>query len=510
MNALLRLARIFKVFTLVLLGNVALAGSLEQRPNILLILVDDLGLGDVHAYNMDSSIGTPNIDRLAAEGLRFTDGHSNSAVCTPTRYGLLTGRYAWRTRLKRSVLFGYSPALIPPNQMTLASLLKQRGYFTAMVGKWHLGLDWQLKPGATVEDPVTGGEAVDFNRPFEGGPRNIGFDYFFGIAASLDMPPYTYIENDRVTVVPEAGDPEFGRPGYIAQGFRFKEVGYRLMDAAREVVREAAESEHPFFLYYSLTSPHKPLVASPEFDGSSGLGDYGDYVAETDYWIGAVLAALEDSGQAGDTLVIVTSDNGSLMQTWSSPWILIDHANWSALPYYKANRHDPSFGYRGYKSDIWEGGHRVPFIVRWPGHVAPGEVSDHLVSTTDLLATLAEVVDYPLRPAQRRDSESFLPVLKGEQVPQRAPMILHSFDGMFALRDDEWKLILGDGSGGWTSPQGSPGQQPYQLYNLAQDPAERHNLVEEQTQRVNSMLENALTIIGDDAPDLASTQRQRE
>jgi arylsulfatase A len=467
-------------------ASVALAAAPRARaepspralPNVVLFLADDLGYGDVRSFNPAGKVATPNLDRLAREGVRFVDAHTGSAVCTPTRYGLLTGRYAWRTRLTQGVLWGEGAPLIEPDRLTLASLLRRRGYRTAAIGKWHLGLGWAARagfaPSTTTENQV---EWIDYGRPVSGGPTTLGFDRFFGIPASLDMPPYVYVTDDRVERLPTArlpgvpsSDPGFYRPGIAAPGFRVEAVLGDLTAKAVEYVRvRAREPERPFFLYLALTAPHTPVVPSRSFAGRSGIGRYGDFVAETDAVVGEVLRALDDAGAAKDTLVIVASDNGP--------------APAGGIAEALSHGHDASGGFRGDKADLYEGGHRVPFVVRWPGVAPAGTTSSRLVGTTDLLATVAEIVGTPLPSGAGEDSLSFADAIRdpGQAPSREAGLVMHSVYGAFAIRQGRWKLLLAPGSGGWSDPKpGSPeekGLPAMQLYDLVADPRESKNLV---------------------------------
>ncbi len=428
-----------------------------SRPNIVFILADDMGYGDLGCYNAASRIPTPHIDRLAAQGMRFTDAHSPSAVCTPTRYGVLTGRYCWRSRLKRGVLNGYSPALIEPGRLTVPSLLKRQGYRTAAFGKWHLGLG--------------SAEKTDYTRPLVPGPNAAGFDSFYGIPASLDMEPYVWVENERVQAAPTAsveGIRErrgiFWRGGPMAPGFRHDRVLPEITERAVAYVREQRAGQ-PFFLYLPLTAPHTPWLAEPRFRGSSGAGEYGDFAAMVDDAVGRVLHALEARGLAGETLVIFTSDNGA-------HWLPGEIERWG---------HRANHMLRGQKADIWEGGHRVPFIARWPGQVRAGSTSAQLTCLTDLMATAAEIVGFELPPDAGEDSYSLLPALLGQSpgASARDAVVHHSGDGHFAIRQGPWKLIPVRGSGGFTPPklyQPKPGEPPGELFNLAEDPSEQRNL----------------------------------
>ena len=467
-----------------------------DKPNIIFILADDLGIGDVRCFNPEGKIATPNLDRLAAGGMKFTDAHTPSAVCTPTRYGLLTGRYNWRTKLQSGVLGGLSPRLIEPGRLTVAQMLKDNGYATACVGKWHLGMDWAKHEGKTVEelniekpDQVW---SVDFTKPIANGPRAVGFDYYFGIAASLDMVPYTFIENDRVTKVPtkEVGFPmmtdrENGgmtRKGPAAEGFEAMDVLPTLAGVASGWISTAAKNGKPFFLYLPLNAPHTPIHPLPEWKGKSGINAYGDFEMQVDAAIGQVLAALDESGAAKNTFVVLTSDNGC------SPQAKFDEL--------RAKGHDPSAGFRGNKADIFEGGHRVPFIVRWPARVKAGGSSADIVCLTDFMATAAEISGAKIPANAAEDSVSFLPALLGKDGPKRTTLVSHSINGSFAIRDGNWKLCLCAGSGGWSAPRpGSPGENglpPDQLFDLAADRAEKKNLAAEKpetVQRLAAMLD---------------------
>ena len=461
----------------------AIAAS-APPPNIVFILCDDLGYGDVRCNNPEGKIPTPHIDTLATGGLRFIDAHSTSSVCTPTRYSVLTGRYNWRSRLQSGVLGGLSPRLIEPGRLTVASLLKQHGYHTAAFGKWHLGLNWVRVAGKpspernNIEKPSQVW-SVDFAKPIAGGPNSVGFDYFFGIAASLDMVPYTFIENDHVTVVPTVDKSfpmTYGRPrgrtrrGPGAPEFEAEKVLPTLARKAAEyVAQRAADAKEgrPFFLYVPFNSPHTPIAPTAEWRGKSGISPYADYVMETDWAVGQVLQALEENGLAEHTLVIFTSDNGC------SP-----AANIKEL---EAAGHEPSGPLRGYKADIWDGGHRVPFLVRWPGHVKPGTTSDQLISLVDFMATCADIVGAKLPDNAGEDSVSFLPALLGKaDHPLREALVHHSINGKFAIRQGQWKLELCPGSGGWSAPRDpqavKQGLPSIQLYDLSADLAERKNL----------------------------------
>lgn len=460
----------------------------KSRPNIVYIIADDMGYGDVSCLNPDGKISTPNIDRLASEGMTFTDAHSGSAVCSPTRYGILTGRYCWRSRLESGVLWGYSRALIPKTRMTVASLLKKHGYATACVGKWHLGWDWATRDGYVFNDRSDEiGESVDYSRPIAGGPRSLGFDYFFGIPASLDMLPYVYVENDRVVDPPTetiegTEGRRFYRGGPIAPGFEHAEVLPKCTQKAVEFIENHAKNspDVPFFLYFPLSAPHTPILPAAEFQGKSGIGPYGDFVQQCDGTVGEIMRALERHDMTEDTLFIVTSDNGC------SPMADLDDLT--------RQGHDPSYHFRGYKADIFEGGHRIPFIARWPGNVPGGSLCAQTVCLTDLLATAAEILGQDLPAKAGEDSISILPALLGKASgPLREATVHHSINGSFAIRQGKWKLEFCPGSGGWSSPLPQEAEKlglpDIQLYDLSQDIGERNNVMDRHPDVVEHLTE---------------------
>jgi arylsulfatase A-like enzyme len=432
----------------------ALTAAPTTKPNIVLILADDLGYGDVRRYFKEAVLRTPRMDQLAREGVRFTDAHSPSSVCTPTRYGLLTGRYCWRTRLTRGVLNGESPSLIEPGRTTLASMLKEQGYRTGVFGKWHLGLG--------------NAEKTDYTKELSPGPLDFGFDEFFGIPASLDMPPYVFVNGRRVEALPtntiaDNGAPPrgpFWRGGPIAPGFRMEDVLPKITTRACEFI---LKSPKPFFAYVPLAAPHTPWVPSTEFLNTSKAGLYGDFVGEVDHSVGRILDAVKAAGADRNTLVICTSDNGA---PWSQPDI-------DASSGHRANAY-----WRGQKADIFEAGHRVPMIARWPGQARAGKTSDAMVCLTDVFATFSEILERPLRDNEAEDSFSFLGALKGSKGSRDA-IVHHSASGMFAIRQGGMKLIQGLGSGGFTKPQmiePGPGEPPGQLFDLVNDPRETEDL----------------------------------
>ncbi len=459
--------------------------SPQSLPNIVLILADDLGYGDVKALNPDSRIPTPNLDALAAQGMVFTDAHSNSAVCTPTRYGLLTGRYAWRSRLQSGVLAGYAPHLIEPRRLTVARLLKEQGYRTACVGKWHLGLDWATKDGYQYDDRWDADERhVDFSGEIKNGPVDLGFDYFFGIASSLDIPPYVYLENRRVVnpkIVRIEGQNGYGfyRPGPASEDFDHRQVLSTLTQKCVQFIEQTHQHSKPFFLYYAMTAPHTPILPTSAFQGKSGIGPYGDFVMEVDAAVGQLVKALKRLNLFENTLIIFTSDNGP------SPM-----ANFQHLA--KVGHH-PSYIFRGAKADIFEGGHRIPFIATWPQRVPAGHTYAHPICLTDVMATLAELVLFPLPDQAGEDSVSLLPVLLGQHnQPVREALVHHSINGSFSIRKGKWKLELCPGSGGWSDPRPQKafalGLPLLQLYDLEKDITERKNLQDQYPEVVHELL----------------------
>jgi arylsulfatase A-like enzyme len=489
-----------QVCSLLLAGvALSLSAAAAEAPNIIVILADDLGYGDLRCYQPASKIPTPHLDRLAAGGVRFTDAHTPSAVCTPTRYGLLTGRYSWRTTLKRGVLDGFDPPLIEPGRVTLAALLKQQGYATACVGKWHLGMTWTRKDGTPMisrqEAKVgihRGGEEIDYTRETRGGPLEQGFDSWFGISASLDMSPYAFVDGRRVTELPTALQPGMREDalststGAKAPGFKLEEVLPEFTRRAVAFVESRAGKKEPFFLYFPLPSPHLPVVPTAEWREKTGAGIYADFTAQTDATVGAVLAALERTQQAENTLVLFTSDNGGLWHRWE-PRERDDVAGYKPTPrgtYNLERGHRSNAGLRGTKADIWEGGHRVPLIVRWPARVKPA-VSGALVELNDIYATVAEITGRKLARDMAEDSFSFLPELTGAAAtgPRRTFAVHHAISGLFALREGPWKYIPARGSGGFSQPRtvkAKPGEPTTQLYRLDRDLAETRNLAEDE------------------------------
>ena len=451
---------------------------MASRPNIVYILADDMGYGDVSLLNCKSKIQTRNIDRLGKEGVFFRDAHSSSAVCTPSRYSILTGRYNWRSSLKKGVLYGYDRPLIEAGRETMASFLKQHGYHTACIGKWHLGWDWPLKGPAPTD--------IDYDAPISNGPTERGgFDYFYGINGSLDMPPYVYVENTRVAAAPnrttEGTGKRFWRPGPTGADFIHEDALPNFTRrACNYIARSAAEhADSPFFLYLPLPSPHTPILPSDKFKGSSGTNEYGDYCLMTDDVVGQIMDALAKAGVEKDTILVYTSDNGC------SP--MADFAELAACG------HNPSHVFRGTKADIFEGGHRIPLLIRWPARIQPNSASDEIVCLSDMLATCAEILGVKLQDQAGEDSISNLPAWLGQKLshPLREAIVHHSINGSFSIRQGCWKLELCPDSGGWSHPcpgvDDSSKLPPIQLYNLEADISECANVQDQHPEIVKQL-----------------------
>jgi arylsulfatase A len=462
-------------------------------PNIIVILADDFGVGDIQAHYPENRIPTPHLDRLVREGMSFTDAHSSSSVCSPTRYGLLTGRYNWRTRLQEWVIAAYEPPLIAQNRPTLPGFLRQRGYHTACIGKWHLGWEW---PGAQTSRMTEqrNGQAFlewDFQEAVRGGPIERGFDYYFGVDLP-NLPPFTFIENDRVQPAPTEvfrPDPAEGivlpirfAGAPAAPDWKLQEILPEITRRAASLVRQRAQQESPFFLYFALTSPHEPVVPTERFRGRSGIAPIADFVMETDWAVGEMLRAIDETGIAGETLVIFTADNG--------------HSHYTGWQDLVAAGHHPSGPYRGHKGDIWEGGHRVPLVVRWPGRVTADSTSDHLVCLTDVFATCAEIVEAGLPPDGAEDSLSFFAALTGQEQPAgsvRTSVIHHSNFGEFAYREGPWKLVLRMSGPTLERSRGKP--TVAELYNLDSDIAEKNDLTDRHPEIVSRMMERLSELV---------------
>ena len=445
-----------------------------------------MGYGDLGCYNDDSKIPTPNMDRLAAEGVRFTDAHSPSAVCTPSRYGLLTGRYCWRTDLDEGVIFDYSPPLIDADRLTIGGMLQDQGYATACTGKWHLGMGWPRREDVGDPDATFESEAIDFTRPIEAGPTDRGFDYFFGIRASLDMPPYCFIENDHTVGIPSVEKDVLNaqqRQGPAVTGWRDEAVGPRITEQAVNFLTDHVthNPDQPFFLYMPTSAPHRPCTPPAFIEGRSAAGPRGDMVTEVDWTVGQIVETLDALDVRKETLFVVTSDNGARATCFDGN----DYG------------HRSNGDWRGQKADVWDGGHREPFVARWPAAVDAGRTCEETVCHTDLLATVAELAGYDLPADAGEDSYDVTPALLGEDYdgPLREATVHHSGRGHLAIRQDSWKLMPQLGSGGFTDPSNpEPGfdDPPGQLYNLKDDPGEQDNLWDERediVERLTDLLE---------------------
>ncbi|MBI5850761.1 MAG: arylsulfatase [Planctomycetes bacterium] len=476
----------------------------SRAPNVIVVLADDLGPGDPRCYNDESKIATPRIDRLAAEGMRFTDAHAPASVCTPTRYGILTGRYAWRRGLQNGVLAPFDPPLIEPDRTTLPEALRAHGYRTACIGKWHLGWDWPLLDGTHLRDEFDGLRLdadrrtslvprIDFRRPIAGGPLAHGFDVYFGCDVP-NHPPYAWVEGDRLLAQPtDRNDATiYGHDGPMTPGWDHSAVLPAITQRAAAWIDDHAHAhrEQPFFLLFALTAPHTPIAPTSRWSGTSGAGSYGDFVAETDWALGVVLDALARNDLDRDTMVVFTSDNGSPQYDGTG--------HEGALGSVKQRfGHDPSRPWRGLKGDVWEGGHRVPFVVRWPGRVPAGATSDEPLVLTDLYRTILALAGGAPEPGDAEDSLDFSAAWCGTAPPRarRETLIHHSSRGLFAIRVGPWKLVDGRGSGGFTPDDGGADPAEGQLFDLAHDPGETTNLWSSEPRIAGDLLQRLRRIV---------------
>lgn len=458
-----------------------------RQPNVVILYADDMGYGDLGANNPASKIPTPHLDRLAAEGTRFTDAHSSSGICTPSRYALLHGRYHWRKFHK--IVGAFDEPVLDAGRSTLAALLKAQGYNTACIGKWHLGWNWNAvkKPGATA-DKKTGfaPDAFDWSKPIPGGPLSHGFQYYFGDDVP-NFPPYAWFENDRVMTLPTVpvappAEPLEGhweaRPGPSVEGWDFYAVMPKLTQKAEDWIREQ-NPERPFFLYFSFTAPHAPIVPAAEFRGRSKAGAFGDFVCQTDDTVGRVLKALKDTGVEKDTLVIFSADNG---------------AEAYAYDRIRNFEHFSSGGFRGVKRDLWEGGHHVPMVVRWPGQVPEGRVTDGLMSQIDVYATIAAALGVPLPVRSAEDSVNQLDFWRGKAPSNRTSLVHNTNPKHYAVRSGEWLLVDAPTGGvskvpGWFDTRFGYAKNIArgELYNLREDRAQKRNLYEEHPGKVEEL-----------------------
>jgi arylsulfatase A-like enzyme len=452
------------------------ATAAPKKPNVIVILGDDMGIDSVLAFNPKLGLKTPAIDRLASEGMSFMDAHSTSGVCSPTRYGLLTGRYNWRSRLKRGIVGAWERPLIADKRITLPELFRDKGYDTCMIGKWHLGWRWPKKGGGVTEKLGQ----IDFTKPIKGGPVDHGFNYYYGDDVP-NWPPFAWRENDRMLTAPlitikggpagrNGGDPRWDLTAVLL------EYGKRCA----EYVRGRKGKEQPFFLYFPMPSPHTPIAPGGKFKGITSISPYADFLVETDWAVGEILKALDDTGQADNTVVIFTCDNGTSPQ-----------AKFAQL---ESKNVRLRVNWRGWKADAYEGGHRVPFIVRWPGHIKPGTRSHETIVLTDIMATCASILGTTLPANAGEDSINLLPMLRGAKLKKTLHDIVihHSIGGQFAIRKGQWKLLLCRGSGGWSPPREPVAAKQklpmLQLFDLGNDPKETKNLQAQYPDKVKELI----------------------
>lgn len=457
-----------------------LSAFAAEKPNIVFILADDMGYDSVSANNPAMGrLKTPHIDRLISEGINFTDAHSGSAVCTPTRYGLLTGRYCWRSRLKDQVLWEYGNPLIEEGRLTLPQFLSDNGYTTGMIGKWHLGLSWfdsngnpanaslndkdsYFKNAASKARIEAVEKAIDFSQATKGGPTDRGFDEWLGMDAP-NFPPYGWMRGSTLEGSPDQAKPEnmFGHPGPMVTGWKLERILQTLGNESANWIKEKANNDQPFFLYVSLTSPHTPIAPSPSWKGKSGISPYADFLLETDAVVGQIVTAINATGSRDNTLIVFTADNGT------AHFARFDQLNELGI--------DLRYHFRGHKASIHEGGHRVPFVVSWPGKTPVAKNCNEVVCLNDFFATVADLLKVALPDDAAEDSTSILPLITGasDTLPGRPAIVNHDYNGMFAIREGPWKLI-------------ASGKNPL-LYNLANDPKEEHNLAKENPERVEKL-----------------------
>ncbi len=472
--------------------SVSSRGAENRPPNIVVILADDFGVGDIHALFPSNRLETPNLDRLVQQGMHFTDAHSGSAVCSPTRYGLLTGRYAWRTRLQEWVLACYEPPLIDAKRLTLPAYLRQHDYHTACIGKWHLGWEWPgPQPSRFDEEKnVLRNATWDFTKPIRSGPTERGFDEYFGVDLP-NYPPLTFLENDHVAIQPTARYQYEAKNSQVmpalfdgvpmAPNWRFEEILPELTRRAVQHIEQRAKDKQPFFLYFAMTSPHDPIAPSKQFAGKSGIAPIADFLMETDWSAGQVIKAIDDAGVGNDTIVIFTGDNGH------SPYTGFDKLVEGGI--------QPSGPYRGAKGDIWEGGHRVPFIIRWPKKIPANSSSNQVLCLTDLFATCANLLGDKLPPDAAEDSFSFLPAIdsRAGQHGMRQNLVNHSLNGEFAYREDGWKIVFKMPNKDLASSRGKPAV--VQLYDLSTDMAEKDDLANERPEIVAKLTQRLQDVV---------------
>jgi len=510
-----RLVKTYSLFFILscLTGSGCQKNTSDSLPNIILIMADDLGYGDLSVYNHSGDIQTPNIDRLAAEGIVFTDYHCTTAQCSPTRYGLLTGRYPWRTRLQTGVLKHFDLPLIEKERKTLATILHEKGYATACFGKWHLGLGWQAKEGETVDPDSWDAEQIykiDFSKELTDSPIDHGFDYFFGIGSSNNMLPYCYIENRRALhMTSRKKFPVYDTEDevdLVSEDYKSEQIDQVLWKKLKSWLEKhrSGSADKPFFVYWPTSAIHRPCLPVSPFIGKSRAGLHGDKVTELDDLIGQLVHWLKENGCEENTLIIFTSDNGAVpgdfkpalkkyaANSWGDryrPKKLLEREAEGERFGFLTYGHGTNKNFNGYKSMIYEGGHRVPCVVRWPGKVKKSVVSDEIVCSTDIMATVADIINYELPAEAGEDSYSILPVLLGQKLnaPLREATILNSWDGTKAVRKGRWKLILARDNGGWYKKQVKPATTPGQLYDLENDPAEQRNIYADHPEMVEEL-----------------------
>lgn len=480
----------------------------SEKPNVIIIFADDMGYGDVSSNNPRARTKTPNIDKLGRSGIRFTDAHSGGAVCTPSRYGLLTGRYFFRVP-KQQGYWGYLPPLIESGRETIGSLMQKAGYTTACIGKWHLGLNWELKDSSKPHIPdqkEPGYTNTDFSRNISGGPNALGFNYSFILPASLDMPPYVFVKNNQVVdpdviltadVYPRTLDNTvyvwdrkytdendiywdrgvWWRNGEMSKSFKVENCLDKIVEEGVSFITNQVKSnpQKPFMLYLPLTGPHTPWMPSDNFKGTSEPGTYGDFISQIDHVVYQITETLKSLNIEDNTLLIFSSDNGA---HWSEEDVqnYAHHSNWDR---------------RGQKGDIWDGGHHIPLFVKWPDKIKNAATYTHTVSLIDIIATLADITGQQINKKYAEDSFSFYKILNGNyQEPVRENLIYISAGGQLAIKKNEWKFIDCLGSGGFTAPsilKPVAGGPEGQLYNLDKDPLESINLYLQETSKVKEL-----------------------
>lgn len=476
--------------------SLAVTCNAQQKamsPNIIFIMADDLGYGDVQSLTPTSKIPTPNINKLAAQGLSFRNAHASASVCTPSRYSFLTGRYSWRSERKEGVTWVWERPMIDSSRFTIGEMLKEQGYHTACIGKWHLGVDWPTTDGhpASLKN---NGKNVDYEKPIRNGPVNRGFDYYFGQEVP-SFPPHGFIENDRVLIRPtEWLQPGVaGIPGAMTPGWRYEDLMSTLTDKCVQYINDRTKNDaaKPFFLYFAMSAPHTPIAPHEDFQGKTDVGRYGDYIYEMDYHVGRILDVIDSLGISENTLVIFTSDNGGVnedgLKYTSAVGDLVENFG-----------HNSSGNLRGIKSDAWEGGHRIPFIIRWPGHVKENSTSDALISQVDMMATFAAVTGAELADDVAEDSYNMLPLFEGKSKVVRDAVVTQSGEGVLSIQKGDWKLVLCSGGGGkWNKPgglplldtqAGKPVWKNVQLFNITADMGEEKDVASADAEKVTELM----------------------